>query len=122
MENIQEFLKKAMQFQDMASARAEQLLMARGCKFQVNMEGITLDYTTVTISFVESTRHDCPDSASVELNNAHLEMSDSEWSTFIQGIIKEIADKKQKQKEDSDNEILKAKQKQYARLKDELGY
>lgn len=122
MENVKEFLKKATEIQDFASKRAEELLMSSGCKYKVWVEGFEFDETQITVKFQEKTRHDCPDHDSIKLIAEQLEMSNLDWSKYIEGIAKQTLEKEQKRKDDADKAKLEAKQKEFDRLKTELGY
>jgi hypothetical protein len=122
MENIKEFLKSVTEFQSFASKRAEELLIGEGCECDVFVNRIEFEENQIIFEFEEKTSYYCPEHFSIEMKLEQLEMSDMQWNKFIEDITKQTLDKKEKRKNDVDKAKLEEKQKEFARLKKELGY
>jgi Cu/Ag efflux protein CusF len=122
MENVKEILKQANQLQEFATNRAEELFKALGGTYRVSVTGIDFEENQITVKFEEITRHDCPDMDWISLDVSQLEMSENKWACYLDEKRTETLAKEQKKKDDAEKAKLEAKQREFARLKNELGY
>lgn len=122
MENVKEIIKQATQLQEFAINRAEELFKALGGTYRVSVTGIDFEENKILVKFEEITRHDCPDTDWISLDISQLEMSENKWSCYLDEKRTETLAKEQKKKDDAEKAKLEAKQKEFARLKNELGY
>lgn len=123
MKNIKDYLQKSTEFQDFFTKRARQLIIAWGRKYDFSFRGIEFEGEQVTAEFLEqSTRDIIPDSDWVSLSIEQLEMNDSEWEKFIQQVTEETITKEKNEKERLEKQKLETKEREFDRLKKELGY
>lgn len=121
MENIKDYLKTTTEFQDLVTERAEQLFKAQGYKYEVSFRGLEFEKHQVTVEFGERTNNDCLDLDWVSLSIEQLEMNDSEWEKYIQQVTEETITKEKNEKERFEKLKLENKQREFDRLKKELG-
>jgi len=122
MTNVREILEAISDFSDFVKDRALEVLNASGYKRKVCLHKIDFDTTSVGVTFQEDTRHDCPDYEYVELSISQLEMNDLEWRDHINEIniktLTKIADELRL----ADERRLANKERDYLKLKQELGH
>ena len=122
MQNIKHFLSSANELQELADKRAEELLMAYGCKFNVYITGRTFNSDSIDVYFKEQTNSDDPDNDSMRVELNELEMTDEEFEKHIQGIRSIKLETEAKARQEAENAKREKKQKEYESLKKELGY
>lgn len=121
MTGVREILEAISDFSDFVQDRAMGLVRAKGYKRRLCLHKIDFYAISVGVTFQEDTSHDCPDYEYVELSLTQLELNDSVWKAYVDNInndrLKEEAEKSRLVKE---VEFAK-KEKEYLRLKQELG-
>lgn len=122
MENIKDYLKKIREVQGFARVRAEELLYARGCKDYYEFSGIEFESDEIIVQFDDGRYTDCPDRDSVSLSIEELEKTDSEWKEYIKQATEETASKVKALKEKEEKITREAKEREFNRLKKDLGY
>ena len=122
MQNAKEFLKQATTFQELCQNRGYELLLAT-CRFRVHKtpERFEFEEDGVTMTFEENTRHDCPDHVDITLNVTQLEQSNDDWAVYIENKKNEAAEKERIKKQNYEHRILLEKERQFEKLKMELG-
>ena len=122
MTNVREILEAISDFSDFVQDRALELVRAKGYTRKLCLEKIEFDTETATVTFQEDTHHDCPDYEFATLSIAQLEMNDLDWKDYVESVKKETfmaeADKIKLAKERE----LANKEKQFLKLKEELGH
>lgn len=121
--SITDFLKKANEFQEFASKRGLELLMALGCNWKMYETPDKFEFGEdgVVITFQENTNHDCPDYETICLKIEELEKNEEEWNQYITLQKAETLQKQRKIELQKQEEILEEKKKQFEKLKQELG-
>lgn len=124
MKNLTDFLKQAVDFQELASNRGYELMMALGCKLTMCRTPYHFQFGVdeVVMAFQENTRHDCPEDELICLKLEELEKTDEEWASYIEQTKRETSDKEQKKRQDDEDRNLQSKKEQFENLKKELGY
>lgn len=122
MKNVIESIKTALELTEFASARAKQILMANGCQYRVNFDGIEFSEYEINVKFEESIKHDNPNHDSVTLALEFLQMSDDDWNSYIEGITSRRLALEKKHKDGLEKEQRKQKEAEFLRLKKELGH
>lgn len=124
MKNVTDFLKQAVDFQELASNRGYELMMALGCKLTMYRTPyhFQFDEDKVEMMFQENTRHDSPDNEIICLQVEELEKTDEEWASYIEQTKRDTSDKEQRKRQDEENRKLQSKKEQFENLKKELGY
>ena len=120
MENVKEILKQAIELQKLAICRARELFMVRGGR-RSSFAGIEFEENKVTVQLEEITRSDVPDRAWISLYISQLEMTENEWAEFLLEVKTEYLAEIQKINDKAAIVKLEAKQKEFERLKKELG-
>ena len=122
MENVTEILEAITDFSEFVKSRTLELLIAGGYKRKVRFYKIYFETDCVCVSFKEDTNHDCPEYTHVDLSIPQLEMNDLEWNAYVDSVknkafMAEVDNiKLAKERE------LANKEKQYLKLKQELGH
>jgi len=122
MEDLKLILKQTIKLEEFVSNRAKELFMALGSNYAVNVTGVSFEENRVIVSFIEITRHDCPNTDSIILDVSQLEMGDNQWRYYIETKRAETLEKELNKRNDVEKRILSQKQNEFARLKQELGY
>lgn len=120
MKNVKEALKQAIKLRELATDRAKDLFMARG-GYKSHCIGIEFEENKIAVRLEESTIHDCPDRDWISLGISQLEMTENEWADYLLKAKTEYLADEQKIKEKAEQAKLEAKQKEFDRLKNELG-
>jgi hypothetical protein len=124
MNNIKRRLSEQIRFEEFVTERAYQKMMASGCKLKMYSFADSVEYSleSVSFKFCENTRHDCPDYLHIELSLREMELGDSKWLEYIGTIRNEFELKEKNRLQLAEMQMLKEKQRQFERLKNELGY
>ena len=122
MNNLKEFFKTVIDIQNIASFRAKQLLSAKGNGYRCYVTGFEFEDDRITVSLEEDTYHPNPENDSISLTIELIEMNDLDWSKFIRDVAEETANNILKRNAELENIKLEQKQKEYKRLKKELGH
>lgn len=110
MENVTEILEAISDFSEFVSARALELVRAKGYENKLCLNKIEYEVTSVCVIFKEDTHHDCPDYEYADLSVNQLEMNDLEWRDHVNEVkIQTLTKKADEYKE---REYLKLKLKQ----------
>jgi len=122
MTNVTERVESISDFSDFVQDRGLELVKAKGYTRKLLLDKIEFDTTSVGVTFQEDRHHDCPDYEYVDLSIAQLEMNDLDWKAYVDGVKNETfmaeVDKIKLAKERE----LANKERDYLKLKQELGY
>lgn len=122
MKNTKEFLNEVKEFSDFIAKRAEELIVAKGCQYDIVLSGIEFEETAVYVRFSENTTYEFPNNEGTYLNIQQLEMNDADWTKYIEGFKLETTQKQEAHKKEVENDKIEGKKKEFERLKKELGY
>lgn len=122
MENIKEILKNTNKLQEFAINRADQLFNALGGMYKYTVSGVDYEEDQITVEFKEITSYYYSETDSITLTILQLEMTENKWMCYIEEKRNETLVNVQNEKDDAEKKKLEAKQKEFDRLKNELGY
>lgn len=121
MINTSEFLKSICEFETKVVKRAAELLKATGYEYGVTKSSVQYKESSVGVKLRELTNYDYPDYPYIELDLYQINMSDTEWDLYIQNTTLKTEEKKQMEKDNLEKKKLADKQREFEKLKIELG-
>lgn len=123
MEDIKQFLKAALEFQEFAAKRGYELMMALGCKWKMytTPDSFEFEEDGIIMRFWENTQHDCPDSESICLKVEELVKDEMMWKIYIETTRISTNTKQAEREAQEKQKQLNHKRQQLEALKKELG-
>lgn len=118
----EELLQQIVALQKRAAKRGLELIYAAGAKWKY-YETPEFEFTEegVSMCFREDTGHDCPESEGITLTSSELIMTETEWAAKIEQTKADTKRKKEEREQKRKDDELAEKNRQFEKLKAELG-
>lgn len=121
MKDIKQTLENICVFEKFVISRANDILDAQEIEVAYSVDSIRYSIDSVNIFFMEKTTYEFPDDITIKITLEELEMNDSEWKEYLESIRTNVRNALQEQIEMMEKIRFESKQKEYLKLKNELG-